>query len=531
MNPHKPCDTESDIAVPWWHWGSYGVLLFMTIDAIFSLIGGLPIAGTAQVLLDMVGREVEVSSDPLTWPWHTALVTLPPLYVVLLLEGIRYINGGNIATPWQASHTRWRMRTIVWFFLLYGLLHTFWVLLQQQGQDGIWQQRETQLRQLFDWARGALYLWLLLRLGCGLIWLDSMRPMPRGIRWLSMVRRPTACDLWYWLGNVVLGLAAVAYTTTMFSHYRAPERMEFHHLWHIGGAQLLLLAFVLCCIDLVLAATMVAWRARLHGRSRIVGGFMGIHILLLSLPWFAGEILDSPTGMLLGISLQYAICLWLLYHLIRPLLPPRIPRTNVHTAAQPPVSRALAQATSPPLFWNQASYFFLLLAAGIPLLRCAFSLADIPLPVFGLAQWEAQPLFYAYHALGSFSLRTIPESLLSLLIFSLPPLLVLTLLVDICSKKAAKNTWQASHYHWRMRTMLWFFLLHAVQQIAYAPLLNGVMWYGGLHLIWVFSCVNASIYFWLLYRCMKGMWHLYSKPQHTATIPLHSSFAYNFSQP
>lgn len=72
-------------------------------------------------------------------------------------------------------------------------------------------------------------------------------------------------------------------------------------------------------------------------------------------------------------------------------------------------------------------------------------------------------------------------------------LLVVALIVDLVKKGDASGTWQASHFAWRIRSVLWAGVLYLVT----APL-------------WLLFLVPgmvawAVISIWFLYRIVKGM--------------------------
>ncbi len=72
-------------------------------------------------------------------------------------------------------------------------------------------------------------------------------------------------------------------------------------------------------------------------------------------------------------------------------------------------------------------------------------------------------------------------------------LLVVALVLDLVKKGDAAGTWQASHFSWRIRTVLWVGALYVVT----APL-------------WLLFLVPgmvawAVISMWFLYRIVKGM--------------------------
>ncbi|WP_027995542.1 DUF4870 family protein [Simplicispira psychrophila] len=72
-------------------------------------------------------------------------------------------------------------------------------------------------------------------------------------------------------------------------------------------------------------------------------------------------------------------------------------------------------------------------------------------------------------------------------------LLIIALIIDLVKKSDAQGTWQASHFSWRIRTVLWAGLLYVLT----APL-----W-----LLFVFPGWIAwgLISIWFLYRIVRGM--------------------------
>jgi uncharacterized membrane protein len=72
-------------------------------------------------------------------------------------------------------------------------------------------------------------------------------------------------------------------------------------------------------------------------------------------------------------------------------------------------------------------------------------------------------------------------------------LLIVALVIDLVKKSDAQGTWQASHFSWRIRTVIWAGLLY----IATAPLWLLFVLPGML--AW------ALISIWFLYRIVKGM--------------------------
>ena len=72
-------------------------------------------------------------------------------------------------------------------------------------------------------------------------------------------------------------------------------------------------------------------------------------------------------------------------------------------------------------------------------------------------------------------------------------LLVIALIIDLVKRSDADGTWQASHFSWRIRTVLWAGVLYIVT----APL-----WLLFLLPGWIAWCV---ISIWFLYRIVRGM--------------------------
>ena len=72
-------------------------------------------------------------------------------------------------------------------------------------------------------------------------------------------------------------------------------------------------------------------------------------------------------------------------------------------------------------------------------------------------------------------------------------LLIVALVIDLVKKSDAEGTWQASHFSWRIRTVIWAGVLYVVTfplfLLLYLP--GAIAW------------VVISI--WFLYRIVKGM--------------------------
>lgn len=72
-------------------------------------------------------------------------------------------------------------------------------------------------------------------------------------------------------------------------------------------------------------------------------------------------------------------------------------------------------------------------------------------------------------------------------------LLIVALVIDLVKKSDAEGTWQASHFSWRIRTVIWAGVLY---------LLTIPLWF----LLLVPGMIAwALISIWFLYRIVKGM--------------------------
>jgi uncharacterized membrane protein len=72
-------------------------------------------------------------------------------------------------------------------------------------------------------------------------------------------------------------------------------------------------------------------------------------------------------------------------------------------------------------------------------------------------------------------------------------LLLIALVIDLVKKDEAVGTWQASHFEWRIRSVLWAGILYVVT----APL--WVLFILPGYIAW------AIISIWFLYRIVRGM--------------------------
>jgi len=72
-------------------------------------------------------------------------------------------------------------------------------------------------------------------------------------------------------------------------------------------------------------------------------------------------------------------------------------------------------------------------------------------------------------------------------------ILLVALIIDLVKKGDAAGTWQASHFSWRIRSVLWAGVLYVVTSPLFLLLLVPGM------IAW------AVISLWFLYRIVKGM--------------------------
>jgi uncharacterized membrane protein len=72
-------------------------------------------------------------------------------------------------------------------------------------------------------------------------------------------------------------------------------------------------------------------------------------------------------------------------------------------------------------------------------------------------------------------------------------LLIVALVIDLVKKSDAQGTWQASHFSWRIRTVIWAGVLYVVTIPLWLLLVLPGM------IAW------ALISIWFLYRIVKGM--------------------------
>jgi uncharacterized membrane protein len=72
-------------------------------------------------------------------------------------------------------------------------------------------------------------------------------------------------------------------------------------------------------------------------------------------------------------------------------------------------------------------------------------------------------------------------------------LLIVALIIDLVKRSDAEGTWQASHFSWRIRTVIWAGVLYVLTSplflLLYLP--GAIAW--------------AVISIWFLYRIIKGM--------------------------
>ena len=72
-------------------------------------------------------------------------------------------------------------------------------------------------------------------------------------------------------------------------------------------------------------------------------------------------------------------------------------------------------------------------------------------------------------------------------------LLVVALVIDLVKKSDAEGTWQASHFSWRIRTVVWAGVLYLITAPLWVPLFfpGWIAW--------------GLISIWFLYRIVRGM--------------------------
>ena len=71
-------------------------------------------------------------------------------------------------------------------------------------------------------------------------------------------------------------------------------------------------------------------------------------------------------------------------------------------------------------------------------------------------------------------------------------LLLVALVIDLVKKSEAEGTWQASHFSWRIRSVLWAGILYVLSAPLWLFILPGWIAWGLISL-------------WFLYRIIKGM--------------------------
>ena len=72
-------------------------------------------------------------------------------------------------------------------------------------------------------------------------------------------------------------------------------------------------------------------------------------------------------------------------------------------------------------------------------------------------------------------------------------LLIVALVIDLVKRADAANTWQASHFSWRIRSVLWAGILY---------LLTSLLWLLFIVPGWIAWGLTSI---WFLYRIVKGM--------------------------
>ena len=105
-------------------------------------------------------------------------------------------------------------------------------------------------------------------------------------------------------------------------------------------------------------------------------------------------------------------------------------------------------------------------------------------PDAGLKSWGW--ISYALHLIVAVA-AVVPGAQVSAL------LLIIALVIDLVKRGDSANTWQASHFGWRIRTVLWAGLMYLIT----APL-----WFLFLVPGWI---AWTLISVWFLYRIVLGM--------------------------
>jgi len=98
---------------------------------------------------------------------------------------------------------------------------------------------------------------------------------------------------------------------------------------------------------------------------------------------------------------------------------------------------------------------------------------------------------YALHAIVAVA-AVVPGAQVSV------ALLLIAFVLDLVKKDEAAGTWQASHFSWRIRSVLWAFGLYVVTSWLFL-----LFWIPGM-LAW------AIISLWFLYRVVRGWVNLNS---------------------
>lgn len=72
-------------------------------------------------------------------------------------------------------------------------------------------------------------------------------------------------------------------------------------------------------------------------------------------------------------------------------------------------------------------------------------------------------------------------------------LLLIAVVIDVVKRDDAHGTWQASHFSWRLRSVIWAIVLYAV---TFPFFLLGLL---------IFNPAWVLISIWFLYRIVRGM--------------------------
>lgn len=82
--------------------------------------------------------------------------------ILLVALVIDLVKKGDAVGTWQASHFSWRIRSVIWAGVLYGITTPLWFLLLVPG--------------MIAWA--VISIWFLYRIVKGMVRMNASQPMP-----------------------------------------------------------------------------------------------------------------------------------------------------------------------------------------------------------------------------------------------------------------------------------------------------------------------------------------------------------------